>query len=613
MRRRKTTVFKFIRSLLIIWLASVVLTGCATQQQLSQPSKPTHFITVIPDRDESLADIAHQYLGDSKLAFRISEFNNIDASSPNQPLVVPLIQLYPYGVRRTALQTVPVLSYHAFSWKTSNYMTIREKDFEAQMKYLKTNGYHVVPLSQMLDLFNGKELPEKSVVITIDDGWGSAYRIAYPILRKYDYPYTLFIQTNIINSAFKTLDWDQIREMLKNSNLSIGCHTNTHRDLTRPKKGESFTKYFSSIKQDLSLAKKIIFQETGINPIHLAYPYGNTNQLVMDLMKDLGYSTGYTINREPNTFLTNQLKLNRSMIFGTYNLKQFKHQLNSFEYFDLNSERLNNEIILNQPSESTAHVLETKGHWREALNHWHLIKDSLLQKTSEEYVQLNGQKPQASAGTSTVLYKNYENRIVLADQKIEQLENLIRMAANEHYKKGINYFSTHEILKATREMLKALYFNPELQKARNRLSQEINKPNYLTVLIRDGDTSKLIAKQTYKDATMFSLVSYYADKQGGLNPGMTLKLPKLSLIKSKPDIIKSNPKPPPEPEVKKVCGVVINKPKIELAKDFFKKAELLFNKDQIAKAKQSIKTSVCLNPENASAVELLKLFEGIAN
>jgi peptidoglycan/xylan/chitin deacetylase (PgdA/CDA1 family) len=611
MRKRKTTLFKSICSLLIIWLASIVLVGCATQQQLSQPPKPTHFITVIPERDKSLADIAHQYLGDSKLAFRISEFNNIDASSPNQPLVVPLIQLYPYGVRRTALQTVPVLSYHAFSWKTSNYMTIREKDFEAQMKYLKTNGYHVVSLSKMLDFFNGKELPEKSVVITIDDGWGSAYRIAYPILRKYGYPYTLFIQTNIINSAFKTLDWDQIREMLKNSNLSLGCHTNTHRDLTRPKKGESFTKYFSSIRQDLSLAKQIIFQETGINPIHLAYPYGKTNQLVMDLMKELGYSTGYTINRKPNTILTNQLKLNRSMIFGTYNLGQFKRQLNTVEYFDLNSKRLNNEIILNQPSESTAQALEEKGHWREALNHWYLIKDSLLQKTGDEYIQLYNLKPQASAGKSTVLYENYEKKIAHADQKIGQLENLIRMDANEHYKKGINYFSTHEILKATREMLKALYFNPELKKARNRLSQEINKPNYLTVLIRDGDTSQSIAKQTYKDATMFSLISYYADKQGGLVPGKKLKLPELLLRKRKHDPI--NSKPPPESKVKKVCGVVINKPKIELAKDFFKKAELLFNKDQIEKARQSIKTSVCLNPENASAVELLKLFEGIAN
>ena len=577
-----------MRSLLIAWLVLMVIVGCATQQQLSPPPSTTHFITVIPQKNESLVDIASQHLDDSNLSFRISEFNNVNVLHPNQPLVVPLKPLYPYGVRRTALQTIPVLSYHAFSWKTSNNMTIREKDFEAQMSYLKTNGYHVVPLSRMLDFFNGKELPEKSVVITIDDGWGSAYRIAYPILRKYGYPYTLFIQTNLINSAFKTLDWDQIREMLSNSNLSIGSHTATHRDLAQQKKGESFAKYFSSIRQDLSLAKKIIFQETGVDPVHLAYPYGSTSQLVMDLVKELGYSSAYTIIRNPNSILSNPLKFNRSMIYGTYNLEQFEDQLTTLEYYDLKNEHPNIKNTINQPSEYTAQRLEDNEYWLRSLNHWRLIRDTLLQKIDDKQ----------------------GNKISFAKQKIDHLENHIKVLANEHYEKGLHYFSASKTSKGTREMLKALYFNPELQKARNRLYQEINKPNYLTVSVKDGDTSKKIAKQTYKDISKFSLVSYYADKQGGLIPGMALKLPELPIKKV---ISKPKPKSTSKIVAKKACGVVLLKSKIALSKDFLNKAELLFNKDQITKARESIKISVCLDPENTFAVELSELFEGIAN
>ncbi len=604
-----TPLFKMIRLLTIIWLVSITFAGCTAPQQFSPPPKPTHFVTVIPAEGESLSDIARQYLGNSNLSFRISEFNNIDAAIPNRPLVVPLKPQFPYGIRRTGLQTVPILSYHAFSWRTSNYMTIREKEFEAQMEYLKTNGYQVIPLSRMLDLFKGKELPKKSVVITIDDGWGSVYRIAYPVLKKHGYPFTMFIQTDLINDTFKTLDWDKIREILRNGNLTVGCHTKAHRDLTQPKPGESFIEYFSSIKQELNLAKKIIFQETGTDPIHLAYPYGNTNQLVMDLLKEMGYSTGYTINRASNSLLADPLKLNRSMIYGTYDLEKFKRHLNAFEYFDLKSDRSSEEILSSHPSETTAQLLEDKGYWREALNHQYFIRDSLLQKAGDDYIQSYHQKPLALGDKSTVYYGIYKIKKELAEQKIEKLETRVRQAANDHYEKGTRYFSARETSRGIREMVKALYYNPELEKARNLLSRETNKPDYLIVSVLDGDSSKTIAKQNYNDTSKASLVSYYSEMQGGLIPGMKLQLPRLSQL-----VVKTNlSKPKPKKRVKSDCGVAINKPKNKLAKEFFAEGELFFNQNQIVNATKSIKTSVCLDPENSSAVELFKLLKGIDN
>ncbi len=598
------------RLLLIFWAFSILLLGCAAQQKQPQPSEPENYIFLIPKQGESVSDIAKQRLGDPDKSHRIKEFNDLIEPDPNKPLVIPLKPLYPYGIKKTGFQTIPVLSYHAFSWKTANHLTVKEVDFEAQMLYLHEHGYHVVSVSQMLEFFNGKELPEKAVMITIDDGWGSAYRIAYPILRKYGYPYTLFIQTDLINGAYKTLDWNQIREMLKNSDLVIGSHTKTHRDLSKPKHKETFSQYMSAIKKELRLSKEIILRETGENPVLLAYPYGATNQFVIDLMKDSGYSSGFTIIREPNSIITNPMKLNRSMIYGTYNLDDFKDQLNTFKYYDLKNTQSINEIANNQPLESTARLLENNEQWLKALNHWRLIRDSLLQKANDEN---NRRVIQQQESYFPFFYFGtpYQEKIASAEQRIEQLESQVQAIANEHYQKGINYFSQNETLKGAREMLKTLYFNPAFLTAKTRLSEEINQSDYHIVEVKDGDTYKSLAKQVYNNASRFSLVAYYADKQGGLAPGQELRLAKLPKIKNlippKP-VPKPKPTPPPND-----CGVKSSDPKKESAKKYFIMGEKYFKKGQIHKAIKSLETSVCLNPKNKSAVELLELLKKIAH
>ena len=598
------------RLILNILVLSIALVGCATQPKPSQLSDPEHFITIAPEQGHSLSDIANQYLGDRNLSFRISEFNNINKPELNKLLIIPLKKLYPYGIKKTGYQTIPVLSYHAFSWKTSNSLTVREDDFEAQMSYLKENGYHVVSIHQLIDFFNGNELPDKAVLITIDDGWGSAYRIAYPILRKYGYPYTLFIQTDLINSAYKTLDWDQIREMQKNSNLSIGSHSKTHRDLSKPKSRESFKKYIFSIKQELKQSKEIILQETGVDPVYFAYPYGATNQFVIDLMKDTGYSAGFTIIREPNSILTNPMKLSRSMIYGTYTLEAFKDQLQTFEHYDFKTKQRTPEIGAIQPSESFAQQLEDKGHWLQALNHWRLIRDSLVEKVNNENNLRNNQKPIIPGGLFQYFKNPYLEEIATAEHKIEQLEAQVQAIANEHYEKGIDNFSKNEILQGVREMLKALYFNPELEKAKSRLSQQTTKPEYHRVEVKTGDTHQSIAKKIYKNASMFSLVSHCADKQGGLAPGIELKLPVL------PEEIVQPPKPKRQIIIEKPkdnCGIKPVPNKKESAKKYFYLGEKYFKKSLYYKAIKALETSICLDPKNNAAAELLKLLKSIVN
>ena len=63
------------------------------------------------------------------------------------------------------------------------------------MKWIKDNGFTVIPLTEAVAYLQGKRasLPAKSIVITADDGWESDYTYMFPIIKKYNIPITLFI------------------------------------------------------------------------------------------------------------------------------------------------------------------------------------------------------------------------------------------------------------------------------------------------------------------------------------------------------------------------------------------------------------------------------------
>jgi hypothetical protein len=93
---------------------------------------------------------------------------------------------------------IPILDYHNFTTKESSSYKINIVKFEKQMDYLATHNYSVISLSELLAGLKAGQLPPKPVIITIDDGFKSTYTLAYPVLKKYNFPATLFIYTNFI-------------------------------------------------------------------------------------------------------------------------------------------------------------------------------------------------------------------------------------------------------------------------------------------------------------------------------------------------------------------------------------------------------------------------------
>jgi peptidoglycan/xylan/chitin deacetylase (PgdA/CDA1 family) len=214
-------------------------------------------------------------------------------------------------------------------------MTVTQDTFDEQMKFLKNNGYRVITMDQLFNFLEYKtQIPKKSILITIDDGWRSTHEIAMPILKKYNFPATLFIYTDLIVGSKKTLSWDLVRE-LENNGIDIQCHTKTHRNLSIMGKDESFREYFKSIEKELSECTEMVKKKLKKDVKYLAYPYGDTNHLVIELLKKQGYRGAFTVDRDGNPFFVHNYRINRSMIYGDYTLSQFKKNLTVFEKEDL--------------------------------------------------------------------------------------------------------------------------------------------------------------------------------------------------------------------------------------------------------------------------------------
>jgi peptidoglycan/xylan/chitin deacetylase (PgdA/CDA1 family) len=313
-----------------IILLALLVAGCAMPQLRPEVRTFPDFVAVIAQPEDTFASLASKYLNDSSMDWLISEFNDLTSLRPGQALIIPLKPYNRGGLTLKGYQTVPVLTYHKFSKNSADAMTVTERAFEEQMRFLKQNGYRVISMDEFFDFLDfERQVPEKSVVITIDDGWRSTYDIAFPILKKYGYPAALFVYTDLINLNEKTLDWDLIREMAKNG-IDIQCHTKTHRNLDTRGSHESFREYFEAVKKELTESAQVIKRRLNTEPKYLAYPYGDTNHLVVALLVKLGYRGAFTVEREGNPFFVHPYRINRSMIYGYFDLQDFEKNLTTF-------------------------------------------------------------------------------------------------------------------------------------------------------------------------------------------------------------------------------------------------------------------------------------------
>ncbi|MEL7598058.1 MAG: polysaccharide deacetylase family protein, partial [Clostridiaceae bacterium] len=111
---------------------------------------------------------------------------------------------------------VPVLMYHSIGYEKDNPVRLPVENLEKQMKYLKDNNYTTLSLDELYDYFeNNKPIPEKSIVLTFDDGYLDNYTKLYPVLKKYGLKGTIFVITKAIDKEKDYLLSSQLKELDK--------------------------------------------------------------------------------------------------------------------------------------------------------------------------------------------------------------------------------------------------------------------------------------------------------------------------------------------------------------------------------------------------------------
>ncbi|MBV8586302.1 MAG: polysaccharide deacetylase family protein [Verrucomicrobia bacterium] len=185
-----------------------------------------------------------------------------------------------------------VLCYHRFEDKPHDSLAIAPAEFKAQMQSLKDSGIAVVPLKDVLAWRRGeKNIPSKSAVITIDDGYVSGYEVAWPILKEFNYPFTMFIYTNWVQVGGKSMTWDQLAEM-RDAGVDIESHTESHKDLRKAPPGQDYATW---LHNEVYRSKQILEDKLGIKVVAFAFPYGFHNEVVRKTAMDAGYQILLTV------------------------------------------------------------------------------------------------------------------------------------------------------------------------------------------------------------------------------------------------------------------------------------------------------------------------------
>jgi peptidoglycan/xylan/chitin deacetylase (PgdA/CDA1 family) len=210
---------------------------------------------------------------------------------------------------------VSILGYHDFKARGGSPMLINGTKFAEQMKAIKDAGIPVIPLSDVLEWRKGKKnIPEEAIVITMDDGWEGVHTFAYPVLKEYGFPFTIYLYKKYVNIGGRSLSWEQIREMMKNG-CDVGSHSVSHESL-RGKKNRTEADQQLWLLGELKDSKEFLEKNLGIACTSFAYPFGIFDESTTELAHQVGYETLITVNNQKVTWDTPLGKLGRYIIHG---------------------------------------------------------------------------------------------------------------------------------------------------------------------------------------------------------------------------------------------------------------------------------------------------------
>jgi peptidoglycan/xylan/chitin deacetylase (PgdA/CDA1 family) len=290
----------------ILIIGILTLTGCHYPQAVSEPAQASETLSTTPAQPTPTIETVTP----------TGTPTTPPSPTPIYPTQTPTQIPTPTWVYNEPGKVVaPILLYHHVNGEnTDSRYRVSIPNFREQMGALYDHGYTAITISMLVEaLTQGRDLPEKPIVITFDDGHMSVYEHAFPIMSEYGFPGVFYIVANRINNLNDFVNVDQISDMV-NAGWEIGSHGYTHLDITKNHASASFE--IAQSKLDLQSALDIDIKT-------FAYPFGEINPFVAQKVSDYGYRAGMGLGTSITHTLNNLFYLNRIEIQGDYSLEQF--------------------------------------------------------------------------------------------------------------------------------------------------------------------------------------------------------------------------------------------------------------------------------------------------
>jgi peptidoglycan/xylan/chitin deacetylase (PgdA/CDA1 family) len=219
---------------------------------------------------------------------------------------------------------IPIVMYHSIGYEKGNTARVTKENFKEQMKYLRDNGYVTLTLNDAYGFFiDNKPVPEKSIVLTFDDGYVDNYVEALPILKEFQLKATIFVITSLVDKVPDYMSSKQLKEMQDNG-MDIESHTANHEHL----KELTYEKQVVTLQSSKDFLEKILNKEVQ----HLAYPFGEYSKETLKAVSQVGYKLAVTTYGRWSDKADGILTLDRVFISGAASLDVFIERITNPNY-----------------------------------------------------------------------------------------------------------------------------------------------------------------------------------------------------------------------------------------------------------------------------------------
>lgn len=199
---------------------------------------------------------------------------------------------------------IPILMYHYVEHVKDAGDKIRislntvPEILDRQIKTMVDAGYNFITPSDLADILDGiKQLPQKPVMLTFDDGYRDFYTDAFPILKKYNIRAVNYVVSGFLNKP-NNLTENQLKEIAKSGLVEIGAHTVNHLALKRISAPR--------LTKEVGLSRVQLEEEIGQPVTAFAYPYGSYDINAVQAVKQAGYRTA--VSTVPGSSVNNSVR-----------------------------------------------------------------------------------------------------------------------------------------------------------------------------------------------------------------------------------------------------------------------------------------------------------------